>query len=710
MNSTPGSNLVAATAMRRPFFLLVFVALVGGGACRPSTPIPIIVAPDGKVIEAPPPPKEQDERTAAALLDEARALATAGDTKGARAKSDQVVASFPATAAAATVFAERGAQAERAGDATAAVAAYEKLLFYRPSYPGGDSIRERYASLLIQVERHGDAASMLQALLQSRTELKDKVRLGFVLIDALAHADRARPAIEACADIVNNSAANPAERDRAAERARDLLQAQLTFQETESLWDDINGETRWRFLQPAVAFRLGKIYYHTRDFDRSEKMLAVIGERFADSTYAAQALNTLARLKARFLVDPNAVGVLLPLSGRYQQFGQRSLEALKLGLGSDSKVRLVVKDTQGDPVIASQGVEDLVLTDHVAAIIGPLFSPEAHAAALKAEEFSVPLVSLSYMKGLPEIGPYVFRTALTVKAQAQALAHVAFDGLGFRSFALLYPRSSYGLEFVEEFWDEVDRRRGYIRGAESYEHDQTTFQEPVRKLVGRWYTLARRDYREAIDEVRRKKLPPHRLQMEVNKIDKALPPLVDFDALVIPDGSRNIGLIAPALAFEDIVLTHDPKMLEKIKKAAERDDIEPLTLLGASTWNSPQTIESCEQYCEDAIFVDGFNADSPQPRVRDFVAAFRAATGADPHLTDAQAFDTAGLLRAVMLRHGARTRKALADVLRKMPPYEGLTGRLTFDSQGEVVRDLVVLTISGGLIRPWQPPGETPRG
>ncbi len=701
---------MAAATMRRFALVLAGAAAIGIGGCKPRTPMPILTAPDGKVIEAPPAPGEQEEKAASALLGEARALAKSGDTKGAGAKEDQILAGFPATAAAAEIFAARGAEAERTGDTTAAVAAYEKLLFYRPSVAGGDAIRERYGALLIGVERYADAANMLLALYQSRHEARDKARVGFVLVDALAQAGRARKAVEVCADLVGLSGLAAPERDRAAALALDLLQTQLTFQETASLWSDVRRSPSWRFLQPAIAFRLGKIYYHTRDFDRSEEMIALVADRYGDSPYAGQAREFLARLKSRFLVDPNAIGVLLPLSGKYQQFGQRSLEAIKLGLGPVSTLRLVVKDTQGDAVIASQAVEDLVLTDHVAAIIGPLFSNEALAAALKAEEFSVPLLSLSYMEGLPEIGPFIFRTALTVKAQAQALAKVAFDSLGYRTFALLYPRSRYGEEFVDAFWDEVDRRRGSVRGAESYEHDQTTFQEPVRKLVGRWYTLARKDYREALDELRRQKLPPHRLQMEVAKLDKVIPPIVDFDAIIIPDGSRNIGLIAPALVFEDIILTHNPKMLEKIKKATGHDDVEPLTLLGASTWNSPQTLESCEKYCEDAIFVDGFNADSPQPAVRDFVTAFRTATGADPHLTDAQAFDTAGLLRAVLLRQGARARPALAEALRRMPPFEGVTGRLAFDKLGEIDRQLVVLTIHEGIIRPWQSEGERPQG
>jgi len=679
-------------------------------ACKPSTPVPILKAPDGSTIEAPAAPQAQEEDAARALLEEARALAARGDQGAARAKEDQVLGGFPATAAAAEIFAERGRAAEDAGDTDGAIANYEKLLFYRPSFPQGDRIRERYAALLMLVDRYSDAASMLQALYESRRETPEKLRIGVLLIDALSAADRARPALEVATEVYDASASRPELRAELDSKTINLLQNKLSFQATESLWSDVKRDARWRYLQPAIAFRLGKIYYHTRSYERSEEMLELVASRYPESRYAPPARDFLGRLKARFVVDPNAVGVILPLSGRYQLFGQRSLEAIRLGIGNGTSIRLVVKDTEADPVKASQAVEDLVLKDHVVAIIGPLFPSEALAAALKAEEFAVPLVSLSYAEGIPELGPSVFRTALTIRAQARALAKVAFDSLGYRSFALLYPRSRYGSEFVEAFWDEVDKRHGEIRGAESYERDQTTFQEPVRKLVGRWYTLARYDYRRAMDELRGQRLPPHVLRMKVNKLDKELAPVVDFDAIVIPDGSKSIGLIAPALAFEDIVMTHDPKMLEKIKKATGRDNIRPVTLLGASTWNSPQTVESCERYCEESVFVDAFNADSPDAKVRDFVTAFRNAASVEPHLTDAQAFDTAGIVRAVLQRSGPRTRPAFASGLRGMAPFDGVTGKLSFDAQGDTTRDLVVLTIRDGLIRPWLPESEPPRG
>ncbi|HET6346850.1 MAG TPA: penicillin-binding protein activator, partial [Myxococcota bacterium] len=459
-----------------------------------------------------------------------------------------------------------------------------------------------------------------------------------------------------------------------------------------------------------LAYRLAKIYYHTRDYDRSERMLSLVSSRFPDSPYAAQARDFAALLKARFQVDPHTIGVILPLSGKFKQFGERSLQAIQVAIPSKSGLKLIVKDTQGEPNIAAQALESLVLENHVVAVIGPMFSNEAMAAALKAEELSVPLLALSHREGLPEVGPFVFRTALTVTAQAKALARAAFEELGMSKFALLYPKSRYGLDFITAFWDEVDHRQGEIRGVESYEPDQTTFREPVRRLVGRWYMNGRQDYRDAMNALRMAKLPPLKMRSEVEKLDKTLPPLVDFDAIIIPDSGRQIGLIAPALAFEDVVLTHNPKALEKIKKATNQAEVRPVTLLGASTWNSAQTLDSCEQYCEDAVFVDAYFPNSTDPKVRDFVAAFREVSGAEPYLSEAQAYDTGLLLKTVLFSKKPTTRLGLRDALEAGGPYHGITGKLTFDKEGEAQKDLFVLTIKEHAIQLYERPPEPPRG
>jgi ABC-type branched-subunit amino acid transport system substrate-binding protein len=140
-----------------------------------------------------------------------------------------------------------------------------------------------------------------------------------------------------------------------------------------------------------------------------------------------------------------------------------------------------------------------------------------------------------------------------------------------------------------------------------------------------------------------------------------------------------------------------------------RKDIKPTTLMGASTWNSKQTIDHCERDCDHALFVDAFYPDSPDPKVRDFVAGFRDETGAEPSLWEAQAFDTAGLVKWILASDRPRDRKQMRDSMLGMAGFAGTTGKLRFDRDGEVRRKLHTLTIERvedeRAIRTWERDG-----
>ncbi|RYF11906.1 MAG: hypothetical protein EOO40_02395, partial [Deltaproteobacteria bacterium] len=210
--------------------------------------------------------------------------------------------------------------------------------------------------------------------------------------------------------------------------------------------------------------------------------------------------------------------------------------------------------------------------------------------------------------------------------------------------------------------------------------------------------------------LRSQKFSPLRQHSEMERLAKTFPPVVDFQAVVIPDSGRQIGLIAPALAFEDVVLTHDAKLLERLKKANGKES-RPVTLMGASTWNSAQTLDSCETYCEDAVFVDAFFPNSTDAKVRDFIAAFRDSTGgAEPYLSEALAFDTTGLMLTTLAKSRPKSRDSLRDALLGSPAYHGVSGSWSFDANGEVSKDLFVLTIKEHTIKLYEPPSEVPRG
>ena len=72
---------------------------------------------------------------------------------------------------------------------------------------------------------------------------------------------------------------------------------------------------------------------------------------------------------------------------------------------------------------------------------------------------------------------------------------------------------------------------------------------------------------------------------------------------------------------------------------------------------------------------------------------FREGDNAVPLLWEAQAFDTAGLLKQILETHKPTDRKSLRRMLADLEAYEGVTGSVRFDENGEAHRELFTLTI-----------------
>src|SRR3954471_2697589 len=99
-------------------------------------------------------------------------------------------------------------------------------------------------------------------------------------------------------------------------------------------------------------------------------------------------------------VDVNAIGVLLPMKGKYAKFGQRSLQSIELALGifnrdKESRFSLVIEDSGEEPEQAIRALNRLVTKHHVIAVIGPLLSKGIDQITQRAHELAIPLVTLT---------------------------------------------------------------------------------------------------------------------------------------------------------------------------------------------------------------------------------------------------------------------------------------------------------------------------
>jgi ABC-type branched-subunit amino acid transport system substrate-binding protein len=576
---------------------------------------------------------------------------------------------------------------------------FNELLFENPLHPQAPDAKRRLGRAALEVGAYRDAYQTLYSLAE-RAEGPERTQL---LEDAAKAAEKAGlfgQALQIAVDLAGN-AQTPEAQQAAVARVQQLVEGRAGFTDVAKVMDGLSpANPAW----PVLTFKLARIYYHLRDWTRLEETLNQFLAEAPSHPFAGQARELLARATRRVEVRPKTVGLLLPMSGKYKAVGEAVLRGVKLGLaGSD--VELVVKDTQGDVNLTGQAMEQLAFDEGAMVVLGPIVSDDSRRAALVAEELQVPLITLTRLEGITDIGPYVFRNMLTNEAQARAIADFAMKQKGFKSFAMLYPNLPYGVELANDFWDYVTENGGQVRGAESYAHDQTTFTTEAKKLVGRYYLEDRLDYIESVREAQQQTsgMDAFRKRKAMEKVRGNVEPVIDFDAIFLPDEWKRVSLVAPALAVEDIVTNAcDARDVERIRKTTGKKDLKTVMLLGTNAWSSakgasglPELIERGGKFVTCSVYVDGFFVDSQRPATQRFVKAYRQANTGDPGLLEAYGYDSARMVRQLMdSKQAPRTRGEFREALANLKDFDGATGKTSFDEKREARKPLFLLSVS----------------
>ena len=148
--------------------------------------------------------------------------------------------------------------------------------------------------------------------------------------------------------------------------------------------------------------------------------------------------------------------------------------------------------------------------------------------------------------------------------------------------------------------------------------------------------------------------------------------------LFIPDAGETVALIAPALAFHEVL---------------------GVRLLGSSDWVDEEMLQVARGHVSGSIVSTPFYAGSDLSIDSEFVDGYRATFGKTPDAYAAQAFDATNLV-LVQLAAGRTSRVELRDGLLETRAYPGATGALTMRANGNARRRPFLLGISGRRFRP----------
>ncbi|MCL6612839.1 MAG: ABC transporter substrate-binding protein, partial [Peptococcaceae bacterium] len=125
-----------------------------------------------------------------------------------------------------------------------------------------------------------------------------------------------------------------------------------------------------------------------------------------------------------------------------------------------------------------------------------------------------------------------------------------------------------------------------------------------------------------------------------------------------------------------------------------------LPVMGGNGFNDPELIKIAGEAAEGALVGSPWYAGKDDPAVRDFVEEYKKRYHTVPNQFAAQSYDALGIMAEALKTEGAAADRArFRDALAAIKDYRGVTGRFSFDENGNPLMDAMVLQIAGGTYR-----------
>lgn len=405
---------------------------------------------------------------------------------------------------------------------------------------------------------------------------------------------------------------------------------------------------------PEALYFKGEELETGRDFETALVAYLRIEKAFPKSPFQARAGERLQFLQQRLGQTPVKVGVILPLSERYTQFGQGALNGIACAFGLFDPcnkpaidVQLVVRDSGSGPDQASAAAKDLIEKEKVAILIGPLLSATTEAVAQTAEDLQTPVILLSPKEQEGVTRKFVFQHTLLPENEVSFILKRIADR-GIDRFLLLSPDDRYGRYYRQLFLDHLGEQGSLI--------DELQYPPDLPEYEG---TLAQFLKRDAVR--------------------RALHDKEKRTAILIPDTYRRVVYLAEAL---------------------DHLNLQGVPLIGTSRWHHPELIRQPHGSLEGAWLTAAFLAESSKEGTQRFRKMFQQAFDSEPAWLEAIGYDAGRLTLTAITGAKDRSRKALREELKNLRDFPGALGPLNWRSDGVSEWPLEWITIQNGQFVP----------
>lgn len=379
-----------------------------------------------------------------------------------------------------------------------------------------------------------------------------------------------------------------------------------------------------------------------------------LGEGFGHTI--AIALPLVAILLAAILTLPLAcgkkeaeeikIGIIAPLTGENATYGLALKRGMDLAFetinnsGGVSGKRLapVFEDSQAEPQKGVSSFRKLVSVDNVSIVLGGMFSAVTLAIAPIAEEKGVVLLSpTSSAVEITDAGDYIFRIYPSDSYDGEFLANFAIDKLGAKTVSVLYIQVASVTAITEVFKEVFEAKGGKILDLQGYSEGNTDFKTQLQKI---------------------KNTKP--------------------DVIFLAGYLREMAI--------------------QLKQTKELGIKQPV--ISISTFYDDKIFSLAGEAAEGVLFSTPYYDVAAQDSVTtEFVRKFEARFDEPPNIWAGYGYDVARVAGFAMeraLERGQLTAQGIKQQLYRIKDFPGVTGRTTFDENGDVLKELKILKAENG--------------
>lgn len=215
----------------------------------------------------------------------------------------------------------------------------------------------------------------------------------------------------------------------------------------------------------AALLMAAKAAFAAGELERAEAAAATLVQTYPGSRYAPEAerVRTLVREAEGRVAVPFELGIVLPATGEAAYIGQALFNGIRIAVDEHNAarprrpVRMIFRDSRA----SADGARSALTAAADAgarAVIGPLFSDGAVAAAAVAEARQVVMLApLATEETVTQGRRYVFQANPTFPMRGRAMARYATGTLGLREVGAVAQTGTMGTAMADAFAAEAQR-------------------------------------------------------------------------------------------------------------------------------------------------------------------------------------------------------------------------------------------------------------